>query len=154
MDYKYYEKPTTTNTTVRKTSAMSENPKVQCLSNDLVRRLLNTREQLPNSYRTEVVDGYGRKLMTSGYTKEQTRRILVNGIKGYMNKVARRRRNGTRTHLTAEESSHGRIHKKLLGQTLWYKGGKRKAENATGPRGGGGFGEDTCEERPCLVTQL
>ena len=42
--YKYYEKPTTTITTVRMSTAMAENPKMQCLANDLVRRLLNTKE--------------------------------------------------------------------------------------------------------------
>ena len=62
ISYKYYEKPTTTNTTIRSTTAMAENPKMQCLSNDLVRRLLNTREQLPSIYRAEVVDAYGMKL--------------------------------------------------------------------------------------------
>ena len=70
VEYTYYEKPTTTNTTVRRMSAMSENPKVQCLSNDLVRRLLNTREQLPGSYRAGVMDGYATKLMTSGHIRE------------------------------------------------------------------------------------
>ena len=65
--YKYYEKPTTTNTTILMSTAMAENPKVQCLSNDLVRRLLNTKEELPVKYREEVVNSYGVKLLTSGY---------------------------------------------------------------------------------------
>ena len=52
ISYKYYEKPTTTNTTIRSTTAMAENSKMQCLSNDLVRRLLNTRKELPPSYRS------------------------------------------------------------------------------------------------------
>ena len=42
VEYRYYEEPTTTNTTIWKTTAMSQNPKIQCLSNDLIRRLLNT----------------------------------------------------------------------------------------------------------------
>ena len=42
--YKYYKKPTTTNTTIRWSTAMAENPKMHCLSNDLVRCLLNTKE--------------------------------------------------------------------------------------------------------------
>ena len=67
VEYKFFEKPTTTNTTIRMKTAMSENSKLQCLSNDLVRRLLNTREELPASYREEVIDGYGLKLLTSGY---------------------------------------------------------------------------------------
>ena len=52
--YKFYEKPTTINTTILRASAMAENPKVQSLSNELVRRLLNTKEDLPKEYRAEV----------------------------------------------------------------------------------------------------
>ena len=152
VDYRYYEKPTTTNTTIRKTSAMSENPKVQCLSNDLVRRLLNTREKLPNSYRADVVDRYGTKLLTSGFSKDQTKRILVNGMKGYISKRERRRKLGDgkggvgRIHHTAEESSHRRIRKKLLSRTSWYKDKRNQEDHETpggclgsskGPRGAG-----------------
>ena len=78
---------------------------MQCLANDLVRRLLNTREDLPGHYRAEVVDGYGVKLLTSGYNLEQVRKILNNGMKGYVSKVARRMENHGRIHLTAEEST-------------------------------------------------
>ena len=107
--YKYFEKPTTTNTTILKTTAMAENPKVQCLTNDLVRRLLNTKEDLPLEYRAEVVDKYGVKLLTSGYGRDQTLRILMGGAKGYLAKVKRRKMNGRRIHRTAEESSSGRV---------------------------------------------
>ena len=65
--YKYFVKPSTTNTTILKNTAMAENPEVQSLSNDLVRRLLNTKEDLPGKYRTKVVDNFGVKLLTSGY---------------------------------------------------------------------------------------
>ena len=64
---------------------MAENAKMQRLSNDLVRRLLNCKEELLPSYRAEVIDG--RKLRTSGYELEQTRRILINGMKGYQSKA-------------------------------------------------------------------
>ena len=76
VEYRYYEKPTTTNATIRKTTAMSENPKIQCLSNDLIRRLLNTKEELPCEYREEVIANYGRKLLTSGYGRDQVKKIL------------------------------------------------------------------------------
>ena len=137
IDYRYFEKPTTTNTTVRKESAMSENPKMQSLSNDLVRRLLNTKEELPDKYRADVVDGYGVKLLTSGYSREQCERILIGGMKGYINKVARRKKHGRRIHLTARESMGSRIKKRLLGQSSWYKG-RNKGDDVRngGVRGG------------------
>ena len=81
-EYKYYEKPTTTNSTIGKTSAMGENAKIQTLSNDLLRRLLNTKVELHLKYREDMVDQYARKHITSGYSKEQVQKILLNGIKG------------------------------------------------------------------------
>ena len=129
VDYRYYEKHTTTNTTIRERSAMSEDSKIQCLSNDLVRRLLNTKEELPASYRAEVVDRYGIKLLTSGYTREQSKKILVNGIKGYMARKSRRRASGRkRIHLTAKEISQARLKKRLLGKSSWYRGGSKKKD--------------------------
>ena len=121
VEYKYYEKPTTTNSTILAASAMSENPKMQCLSNDLVRRLMNTMEELPDSRRADVIDKYGIKLLTSGYSREQTRRIVANGIKGYTKKKERRRKEGRgqRIHLTAEESKGSRVRKKLIGKSSW-----------------------------------
>ena len=86
--YKYYEKP-----------------KMQCLSNNLIRRLLNTVEDLSLHYRADMVNSYGVKLLTSGYSYDQGRRILVNRANGYLSKVKRRRENGGIIHRTAEESS-------------------------------------------------
>ena len=40
--YKFYEKETSSDHTVRKTTEMNEDNKVKVVSNDLIRRLLNT----------------------------------------------------------------------------------------------------------------
>ena len=106
----------------------SENAKMQSLSNDLVRRLLNTKEELPPEYRAEVIDHYGVKLRTSGYSMDQTRKILTNGMKGYVAKVRRRRKSGSRIHRTAKESSFDRNRKKLIGRSNWYKGSRKNED--------------------------
>ena len=125
IQYKYYEKPTTTNCTIRQATAMSENCKLQCQSQDLIRRLLNTREELPPKYRASIIDEYGVKLRTSGYAVKVTRKILHNGMKGYITKVTRRRaNNGGRIHRTAAESSKDRLRRKFIGRSSWFKGWK------------------------------
>ena len=134
--YKYFEKPTTTNTTIRRNTAMAENAKMQSLSNDLIRRLLNCKEGLHSSYRAKVIDDYGRKLRTSGYELEQTRRILLNGMKGYQSKAVRRKKEGGRIHRTAQESSSGRWRKKLIGKNSWFKGSKKDDEGGAEKRVG------------------
>ena len=61
---------------------MAVNAKIRSLSNDLVHSLLNTTLE----YRASVVDDYGKKLLTSGYSYDQTVRILAGGAKGYLTK--------------------------------------------------------------------
>ena len=40
--------------------------------------------------------GYGKKLRASGYCVEQARKILMNGMKGFLAKSKRRKMNGRR----------------------------------------------------------
>ena len=97
-------------------------------------------EDLPSSYRAGVIDGYGAKLMTSGYSLTVTRKILTNGIKGYLAKVGRRKISGGRIHRTSEESSGERRRKKLLGSSNWFRGRGNKIDGehgATTVKGGG-----------------
>ena len=138
VEFKYYEKPTTANFSIHAASAMAENPKVQCLSNDVVRRLMNTMDELPGYRRAEVVDGYGIKLLTSGYSREQVMKIVANGVKGYLRKRKRRTvtGRGRRIHLTAQESQASRIRKRMLGKSSWYK--KRGVEEESSPPSVGG----------------
>ena len=90
--------------TVQQKSAMNENVKLQVLSNDMVRRLLNSSEVLGSSEKARVVDMYAQKLMNSGYSKEQVVRIIVAGIKGYEGKLERSQKYGSKLRRTAAES--------------------------------------------------
>ena len=90
--------------TVQLKSAMAENPKQQILSNDLIRRLLNTSEELGVGARCTVVDQYNQKLLNSGFRREQTRKILLNSIKGYEAKKQRRATEGRSLRSTAQGS--------------------------------------------------
>ena len=68
ISYRYYEKPTTTNTMVQKRTALCENSKNQILSNDLVRRLANTDDRQPDTVKQSVLDQFAKKALTSGYS--------------------------------------------------------------------------------------
>ena len=60
--------------------------KIQIYSQDMVRRLMNTKEELGAEKRGAVVDRYARKLLQSGYSMDQTRKIVKNGIEGFESK--------------------------------------------------------------------
>ena len=98
------------------------------LANDMMWRLFTPKEELGAAYRGAVVDQYGAKWMRSGYTREQTRKILLHGIKGFENK--RRSRISQRRSLrrTAKMSMRDRHKKKLLERSNWYKKGKSSKE--------------------------
>ena len=59
-----------------------------------------------------VVDDYCKKLLTSGYTIAQSRRIALNGIRGW----EKRKLNKKKIFRTARESASGRIWKKTVGK--------------------------------------
>ena len=83
ISYRHYEKPTTSNVMVQKRTSMDENPKVQILANDLVRRLSNTDVRQPREAVAEVVDKFGKKCLTSGYSRSQVKKIVLSGIRGW-----------------------------------------------------------------------
>ena len=107
--------------TVQQKTAMEENSKQKIISNDLVRRLYNTMEDLDQKTKCNIVDNYSQKLLNSGYTLDQTRRTITNGIKGYGSRVARCQKMGRPLRRTGASSKHTRTMKKLLSKSSWYR---------------------------------
>ena len=130
--FKYYEKPTTTNVTVQRASAMEENSKKKILANDQIRRLLNTHEKAGKVAQEIALDQYAQKLMNSGYPREETIRIIVAGLKGFERKVSNCKKAGKKIYRTSKESSASRARKKLLGNANWFRTSRRK-ENEDNP---------------------
>ena len=91
--------------------------------------MLNNKEGSQEEERINGIDDYGSKLLTSGFTLDQVRRILVAGLKGYEGRV-QRCKDGTRPlYRTAKESMGERRRGKLLTKSNWFKKkGKGKTE--------------------------
>ena len=115
LRFKHFEKPTSSNLTLQKRTAMEENSKIGILGNEVVRRMSNTWGEGMDEVRTLVIDNYAVKILTSGYSVEQTRKIILSGLRGYEAKVRR----------TSEDSGTSRAKKKILGKSTWFKGGRR-----------------------------
>ena len=123
------------NTVLQMGTAMGEDSKIRSLSNEVVRRMTNTSELLPDTTRWEIIDDYAQKLKNSGYGLQQTRRILVGGLKGYEARLQESKTPGGRKlHRTAGESNWSRARKKLLGKSEWFRG-KAKTEVETAKMG-------------------
>ena len=53
------------------------------LSQNILRHMRNTSKRLPIEERIEVVNSFTQRLANSGYQREQARRVVVPGLKGY-----------------------------------------------------------------------
>ena len=98
INYRYFEK---------------DNKNIK-MTNEAVRRLLTTREDLEATYKGAVIDQYAEKLLHSGYSREQTRKMLKNGIKGYLGRKRNRENRGLKLRSTAWENRKS----KCLGKTV------------------------------------
>ena len=70
--FKFYQKPMASNMVMQRRSSMPENMKVSSLTQEMIRRLLNTSEDFDDNARLEVIDEYAQKLINSGYGLDQT----------------------------------------------------------------------------------
>ena len=135
----YFEKPTNSNVTLQRRTAMGEDSKLQILSNDLIRRLKNNAEELGEGAKVKIVDDYSQKLLNSGFRGEQLQRIVTNGIKGYESKLKRCMEQGRKLHRSSTNSQGARVKKKLLAKSSWFKRRKKREQDEKQP-GGRTFG--------------
>ena len=130
----FSEKSIASNQTIQKRSAMPENGRMATLNQELVRRLLNTSEELNMGERVVVVDTYCQKLTDSGYQHDQVKRVIVGGLTGY------ERRRGLSLldpshkkfrplHESRKYNARGRRIAKLMSKQNWYK---RKPDDSPG----------------------
>ena len=129
LKFKHFEKPTCSNLTLQKRSAMEENSKIGILGNEVIRRMMNVWGE-DTRVRNKVIDEYAVKLLTSGYSIEQVRRIILSGLRGYEAKMKKRIEDGLPLYRTSEVSGATRTKKKLLGKSTWFKGGQRSCSTS------------------------
>ena len=141
LKFNYFERPTCSNLTLQKNTAMEQNTLVGILANEVMRRMLNIGGETSTQARLDAVDGYAVKLLTSGFNIEQTRRIILSGLRGYERKVQRRKFEMTPLYRTSEDSVKSRARKKLLGKSTWFKG------NSSGGKKNTNFGGNTGSRR-------
>ena len=130
VEFKHFEKETSSTMTIQSKSAMCENVKHQILSQDMVRRLYTTCGSQGAETLEQIVDKYAQKLRNGGYSVEQTQRIIINGIKGLERKKRRCEDEGRKLWRTAQESRSSRNIRKLTQKSNWFKKKKFGAEGS------------------------
>ena len=71
IQYEFYEKPMNSKFCILEKSAMDYSSKFSILSQDQVRRLLNTKVSTDQRRKNEIIDDYANKLLRSGYKVSQ-----------------------------------------------------------------------------------
>ena len=125
--YSFYKKPMNSKYCIMEKSALPENTKTASLSQDLIRRMLNTSERISQVERNEIIEKYIEKLEVSGYNKVKRKKIIEAGLKGYQAKVEKSQRDGTDLHRAAETTIANRYKKKLMGKSNWFKNEKKES---------------------------
>ena len=123
--YSFYEKEMNSPFCILEQSALPDNTKISSLSQDVVRRMLNTSELVPQEERNNIVEKFISKLRRSGYRKDQVKEIIKAGLKGYERKLEKAKKEGKSVHRDAKSTSKLRFKKKLTAKTNWFKKDKK-----------------------------
>ena len=111
LRFSYFEKPMKTQLVLMRRSAMGETQRMDILSNELVRRLSNVGLGIPEQEVIEIIDKYIKQLKNSEYERRQIKNIIVSGLRGYKNKIDRRKSAGEDFHRRAEDTLTTRTRK-------------------------------------------
>ena len=113
---------------INRHSALGENVKVSSINQNLIRRMLNTSEEVDMKERIKVIDEFSDQLLASGYSWNQTQNIVKAGLRGYERKLRKCRECNTNLHRSAAEGLHLRKKNALLGPQRWFLGKKKETK--------------------------
>ena len=99
-------------------TALAQNGLVQCLVQDVMRRMLICSSHIPIVSRREVIDNFGQKMVNSG---QEVRKNLISGLKGWRSKFDRCKTTNQPVDRSARQSADSRRFKILTGKSTWFK---------------------------------
>ena len=80
--YEYYEKPTKSKFVISKSSAMPKTAKMESLSQGVFRRLHNTKREIDNNVKINILNKHMAQPKQSGYNEDERYNIIKVDIKG------------------------------------------------------------------------
>ena len=132
--YKFYEKPMANKKVISRRSAMGENSKQASLSQEVVRRMKNTLEDICQEEKNSILNEFVVKLISSEYSVDQARRIIIAGLRGY-ERLLKKQQDGIQDiHRPAAQGLGERNRKKLLAKTKWFKDKAKKESSNQKPQ--------------------
>ena len=112
--YKFYKKSVANPLLMLESSAMPMKIKRNSLVQEGIRRLRNTRRELPWSVKAEILSDFSHKLMISGYGVKFRLEIIQSAVRGYENQCNAADKGIKPLHRPREFEADLRRQKKLL----------------------------------------
>ena len=121
LSYQFYEKPMSNMKVMDKDSAMPHKIKVATMTQEIVRRLCNTSQELDDKTKQDILSIFMRKLQLSGYSQRLRADILEAGVVTYRRKERAQVLGIQPIHRLAGFDQAARRRAKVLGKTNWFR---------------------------------
>ena len=118
--YKFYKKPVSSHFVTLESSAMPTRIKRNTLAEEGLRRLRNTKWELPWGIKAEILSEFSFSMMISGYSERVRQETIQSVILGYNRQCERADEGITPLHRSRDYKREERGKKKLLAKTTWY----------------------------------
>ena len=119
---RFYTKPMNTPFTILSRSAHSWQIKRATLTQEGVRRLLNTSQNAPSSIKTQIMSDWDLKMNRSGYDQSFRANVIQAAIKIYNHKILTELNGGRPMYRPAGWNAQERNTEKLVKRQTWYQG--------------------------------
>ena len=128
IDFEFFEKPTRNKRVILENSALPSNQKRTILTQECLRRLLNTKFELGEEVRKEHLNNFMLKLKNSGYNTKYRTEILDSALLAY-EKIVSEDKAGTKPMYRSRDwNKEEREQKKQYRKLNWFKTGPKEIE--------------------------
>ena len=122
IHHSYFQKDMRTPLVIMERSGMATQQKFKILANDLNRRLSNIKHSAVTKSEIKTkIEQFINELKSSGYDRNQAQTIVCSGIRGYRNKIRKRKRQNIPFYRLGENTIEDRMRKKVIEKENWYK---------------------------------
>jgi len=102
-------------------SAMSDRQKRVSLTQEVIRILRNTKKELPDCVKNDLLSEFSLRMMLSGYSENFRLEVISSGVAGYEKQLARAEAGTCPLYRPKGYMKEERRKKKLIKKRSWYK---------------------------------
>ena len=122
LDYLFFEKEISSKYVMMRNSAMSAQVKMNCLTQEVIRRLRNTRASLDwDEFKVPILTKFCKKMARSGYPESYRAEVIKSGVTGYERQLEASRSGQKPLFRPRDWQQEERRKRKIVRKTSWYR---------------------------------